>query len=83
MTNNNHNSDKDNHDADDAYRPTIWTITAFIPLSHHDFLSDSDHYYELSLFPALEAKISGVVKGLKLLYRTYKEAGYNVQTLRL
>jgi uncharacterized protein (UPF0210 family) len=81
MTNNNHNNDKDNHD-DDAYRPTIRTITAFISLSHHDFLSDSDNY-ELSSFPALEAKIGGVVKGLKLLERTYKEAGYNVQTLRI
>jgi hypothetical protein len=70
-----------NNTSDDAYKPTIRTITAFIALSHTDFQKATD--YELSSFPVLETKIQSVVKGLRLLERTYQEAKYTVQTLRI
>ncbi|KAG7363635.1 ACR DUF711 containing protein [Nitzschia inconspicua] len=61
--------------------PTIRTITAFVALFPSDFQDGID--YELSSFPMLEAKLTPIFHGLKELERTYQQAGYTVQTLRL
>jgi uncharacterized protein len=75
------NSPERKGDGDNRYPITIRTITAFVPLFHSDFQDETD--YELASFPKLEAKLTPVIQGLKVLEATYQQAAYTVQTLRL
>jgi uncharacterized protein len=67
--------------APSTLRPTIRTITAFLALFPSDFQDGTE--YELASFPKLEAKLTPIITGLKVLKKTYQQAGYEVQTLRL